>query len=44
MRNSVDGKNIVIIGSGIGGLSTGIILSLMNFHVTVVEKIRCPAD
>ena len=42
MRNSVDGKNIVIIGSGIGGLSTGIILSLMNFHVTVVEKNPLP--
>jgi len=42
MRNSVDGKNIVIIGSGIGGLSTGIILSLMNFNVTVVEKNPLP--
>jgi len=43
MRNPVKGQNIVIIGSGIGGLSTGIILSLLNFHVTVVEKILSPA-
>jgi phytoene dehydrogenase-like protein len=42
MRNSVEGKNIVIIGSGIGGLSAGIILSLLNFHVTVVEKNNLP--
>ncbi|MCE5211569.1 MAG: FAD-dependent oxidoreductase [Deltaproteobacteria bacterium] len=42
MRNPVKGQNIVIIGSGIGGLSTGIILSLLNFHVTVVEKNPLP--
>lgn len=42
MRNPVKGKNIVIIGSGIGGLSTGILLSLLNFPVTVVEKNPLP--
>jgi phytoene dehydrogenase-like protein len=42
MRNPVEGKNIVIIGSGIGGLSAGIILSLLNFRVTVVEKNQLP--
>ena len=38
MRNPAEGKNIVIIGSGVGGLSAGIILSLLNFRVMVVEK------
>ena len=42
MRNPIEGKNIVIIGSGIGGLSAGIILSLLNFRVTVVEKNQMP--
>lgn len=42
MRNPVEGKKIVIIGSGIGGLSTGILLSLLNFPVTVVEKNPLP--
>ena len=42
MRNPVEGKNIVIIGSGIGGLSAGIFLSLLNFKVTVVEKNPLP--
>ena len=42
MRNPVEGKNIIIIGSGIGGLSTGILLSLLNFHVTIVEKNPLP--
>ena len=42
MRNPVEGKNIVIIGSGVGGLSTGILLSLLNFQVTVVEKNPLP--
>ena len=42
MRNPIEGKNIVIIGSGIGGLSAGIILSLLNFKVTVVEKNPLP--
>src|SRR5450759_1983859 len=38
MKNSAEGKNIVIIGSGVGGLSAGIILSLLNFNRSVVEK------
>ena len=42
MRNPVEGKNIVIIGSGIGGLSAGILLSLLNFKVTIVEKNPLP--
>jgi phytoene dehydrogenase-like protein len=42
MKTPVDAKNIIIIGSGIGGLSTGIILSLLNYNVTVVEKNPLP--
>ncbi len=42
MKNSIEGKNILIIGSGIGGLSAGILLSLLNFRVTVVEKNALP--
>src|SRR5208337_3128601 len=42
MKNPAEGKNIVIIGSGIGGLSAGIILSLLNCRVTVVEKNPLP--
>ncbi|NTW77792.1 MAG: NAD(P)/FAD-dependent oxidoreductase, partial [Syntrophaceae bacterium] len=38
MKKTVDGKNIVVIGSGIGGLSTGILLSILNYNVTIVEK------
>lgn len=42
MRNPVKGANVVIIGSGIGGLSTGILLSLLNIPVTIVEKNPVP--
>lgn len=42
MKTAAEGKNAVIIGSGIGGLSTGIILSLLNYKVTVVEKNPLP--
>jgi phytoene dehydrogenase-like protein len=42
MKKRVEGKNIVIIGSGIGGLSAGILLSLLNFQVTIVEKNPLP--
>lgn len=42
MRNPVDGKNIIVIGSGIGGLSAGILLSLLKFRVTIVEKNPLP--
>lgn len=38
MRKPVEGKNTVVIGSGAGGLSAGILLALLGFHVTVVEK------
>jgi phytoene dehydrogenase-like protein len=38
MQSPAEGKRIVIIGSGVGGLSAGIILSLLNYSVTVVEK------
>lgn len=42
MKNPVEGKNIVIIGAGIGGLSAGILLSLFNFRVTIIEKNPVP--
>ncbi len=35
-------KTVLIIGSGIGGLSTAIILAKLGFEVTVVEKNRKP--
>ena len=35
-------NNVLIIGSGIGGLSTAIILSKLGFRVTVIEKNRLP--
>jgi phytoene dehydrogenase-like protein len=35
-------KNVLIIGSGIGGLSAGIILSMLGFQVTIIEKNREP--
>jgi hypothetical protein len=38
MKNPAEGKNVIIIGSGVGGLSTGIILSLLNYSVTIVER------
>ena len=42
MQNPAEGKNIVVIGSGVGGLSAGIILSLLNYFVTIVEKNPLP--
>lgn len=42
MKKTVEGKNISIIGSGIGGLGTGIVLSLLNYDVTIVEKNPLP--
>jgi len=42
MRTPVDGKNIIVIGAGIGGLSTGILLSALEFNVTVIEKNPLP--
>lgn len=38
MKKTLEGKNIVVIGSGVGGLSAGIILSLLNYNVTVVDR------
>ncbi|BHH82292.1 phytoene desaturase family protein [Desulforhopalus sp. 52FAK] len=35
-------KNVLIIGAGIGGLSTGIILAKLGFDVTVLEKNSQP--
>jgi len=42
MQKPVEGNHTVIIGSGVGGLSAGILLSLMGFRVTVVEKNNEP--
>jgi len=42
MKNPVKGNNIIVIGSGIGGLSAGILLSLLGFRVTIVEKNPLP--
>jgi len=38
VKNNAEGKNVVIIGAGVGGLSTGILLSLLDYSVTIVEK------
>ena len=35
-----DGKKCVIIGSGLGGLSTGVILARHGYRVTVLEQGR----
>ena len=35
-------QKVLVIGSGIGGLSTGIILAKLGFEVTVIEKNRQP--
>lgn len=42
MRKPIEGKNIVVIGAGVGGLSAGILLLLLGYHVTIVEKNREP--
>jgi len=42
MRAPVEGEKIIVVGSGIGGLSAGILLSLLNFKVTIVEKNPLP--
>ncbi len=42
MRSPVEGKNIIVIGAGVGGLSAGILLSLLDYHVTIVDKNREP--
>lgn len=38
MKDPVAGENVIIIGAGIGGLSTGILLLLLGYRVTIVEK------
>ncbi|MBI5603238.1 MAG: NAD(P)/FAD-dependent oxidoreductase [Deltaproteobacteria bacterium] len=35
-------EKVLVIGSGIGGLSTGIILAKLGFEVTVIEKNQQP--
>ena len=40
--NSSSLKDVLIIGSGIGGLTTAIILAKLGYHVTVIEKNRLP--
>ncbi|MEN6623434.1 MAG: NAD(P)/FAD-dependent oxidoreductase [Smithella sp.] len=42
MKKIVEGNDIAIIGSGIGGLSAGIILLLLKYNVTIVEKNPVP--
>jgi all-trans-retinol 13,14-reductase len=42
MKNPAESKSIVIIGSGVGGLSTGILLSLLGYSATIVEKNPLP--
>ena len=42
MRTTTKGKDVVIIGAGVGGLSTGILLSLLDYSVTIVEKNPLP--
>lgn len=42
MRYPVQGKNIVVIGAGVGGLSTGILLCLLGYRVTIVERNGVP--
>ena len=40
--NSSSLKDVLIIGSGIGGLTTAIILAKLGYYVTVIEKNRLP--
>jgi all-trans-retinol 13,14-reductase len=35
-------EKVLVIGSGIGGLSLGIILARLGFDVTIIEKNRQP--
>lgn len=42
MKSSLEGKNVLIIGSGIGGLSAGILLAGLNYRVTIAEKNPVP--
>lgn len=42
IQNGQENGNIIIIGSGVGGLTAGIILSKLKRRVTVVEKNLLP--
>ena len=42
MKNRIEGDNILIIGAGVGGLSAGILLLLLGYRVTIVEKNHLP--
>jgi len=42
MKSPAEGKNIVVIGSGVSGLAAGIILSLLHYSVTIVERNPLP--
>jgi len=42
MKSSAEKENIVIIGSGIGGLSAGILLARLGWRVSIVEKNSVP--
>ncbi len=42
MRNPIEGNRVVIIGAGVGGLSAGILLSLLDYRVTIIEKNPLP--
>ncbi len=40
--NASDATDVLVIGSGIGGLSTGIVLARSGYRVTVIEKNILP--
>jgi len=42
MKNRLSGDNVIVIGAGAGGLSAGILLTLLGYRVTIVEKNRVP--
>lgn len=42
MPDSLSGKSVAVIGSGVGGLSVGIVLAKLGLKVTIVEKNREP--
>lgn len=37
-RYPMEGNNVVVIGAGVGGLSAGILLALLGYRVTIVDK------
>jgi phytoene dehydrogenase-like protein len=38
MKDPVAGEKVIVVGAGIGGLSAGILLLLLGYRVTIVEK------